>query len=290
MRKTLAHLFIPRPSNNYKAKTLHVSSLSVFILIIMISQILLSFFSKTMPGVLGIISTITAEELIDLTNKKRQENNLPELKLNPVLVEAAQQKGADMMVKNYWAHTSPDGKTPWYFFKNVSYQYLYAGENLARDFVDSSSVVSAWMNSPTHKDNLLSSRYQEIGIAVIQDTFQGQESVLVVQLFGTQIAEAAAIKTGMIDTGIRTSLDPNILAIQPQVAGLGDRLPLLGSFQVTKAMSISLTFILLAVIIIDTFIITKKKIVRLSGKGLAHLTFLGMLLIILIITQQGIIL
>jgi len=290
MRKTLAHLFIPRPSNNYKAKTLHVSSLSIFILIIMLSQILLSFIGQTIPGVLGVISTITAEEIIELTNQKRQANGLSELKLNPVLVEAAQQKGADMMAKNYWAHTSPDGKTPWYFFKNVSYQYLYAGENLARDFIDSPSVVSAWMNSPTHKDNLLSSRYQEIGIAVIQDTFQGNESVLVVQLFGTQIAGAIPEKTGMIDTGIRTSLDPDIIAMKPQVAGLGDRLPLFGSFQVTKAMSISLVFILLTVILIDVFIITKKKIVRLSGKGLAHLAFLGMLLIILIITQQGIIL
>jgi len=290
MRKTLAHLFIPRSSNNYKAKTLHVSSLSVFILIIMISQVLLSFIGQTIPGVLGVISTITAEEIIDLTNQKRQENNLPELKLNPVLVEAAQQKGADMMVKNYWAHTAPDGKAPWYFFKNVSYQYLYAGENLARDFIDSPSVVNAWMNSPTHKDNILSSRYQEIGIAVIQDTFQGSESVLVVQLFGTQMPGTAPAKTGMIDTGIRTSLDPDIIAMQPQIAGLRDRLPLLSSFQVTKAMSISLTFILLTVVLIDTFIITKKKIIRLSGKGLAHLVFLGMLLIILIITQQGIIL
>jgi len=290
MRKTLAHLFIPRPSNNYKAKTLHISSLSIFILIIMISQILLSFIGQTIPGVLGVISTITTEELIDLTNKKRQENGLSELKLNPVLVEAAQQKGADMMAKNYWAHTAPDGKTPWYFFKNANYQYLYAGENLARDFIDSPSVVSAWMNSPTHKDNILSSRYQEIGIAVIQDTFQGNESVLVVQLFGTQIPGTAPVKTSMIDTGIRTSLDPNIMTIQPKVAGLGDKLPLIGSFQVTKAISISLTFILLATIIIDTFIITKKKIIRLSGKGMAHLAFLGMLLIILIITQQGIIL
>ena len=66
-----------------------------------------------------------------------------------------------MIAKNYWAHNAPDGASPWSFFKNVGYRYLYAGENLARDFGDSASVVNAWMNSPTHRDNLLSGRYRK---------------------------------------------------------------------------------------------------------------------------------
>ncbi len=287
MIKTLSHLFTPQPSNNYKAKTLHISSLSIFLIIVMISQILISFIGKNVPGVLGIASSITAEDLIDLTNQKRQDNGLTQLEINPNLTSAAMQKAADMINKNYWAHTSPEGRTPWTFFKEVDYQYLYAGENLARDFLDPQSVINAWMKSPTHRDNILSRRYQDVGIVVVHDTFQGQPNTLLVQFFGTQICSAFH----SVDKGIQPA-EAVLAEITPGegVAGLKDKIPFLNSFQLTKAMSISLTLILLSVIIFDTIIITKKKIVRLSGKGLAHLIFLGILLILLLGIQPGLIL
>jgi len=247
-------------------------------LIIMISQILFTFLGQKLPGVLGITSTITAEELVNLTNKERQVNGLNLLTINPVLNQAAQTKAADMIANNYWAHTSPAGQTPWAFLKNVNYRYLYAGENLARDFYDSIAVVSAWMNSPTHKDNILSSRYRETGIAVVQDMFQGQETTLVVQLFGTQVGSLLPEKTGEISQSAEA-----VLAEMKST-------PLISSFQLTKSISVSLTIILLSVIIIDSLIITKKKIVRLSGKGLAHLIFLGILLVLLLGIQPGLVL
>jgi len=287
MIKTLSHLFTPQSSNNYKAKTLHISSLSIFMLIIMISQLLISVIGKAVPGVLGIASSINAGELIDLTNQKRQEYGLPELEFNEVLSLAAQQKAADMIAQNYWAHTSPKGTTPWTFFKNADYQYIYAGENLARDFLSSDSVVTAWMNSPTHKDNILSSRYQDIGIAVIHDTFQGQETTLVVQLFGTT-AGSILPQTGKVGQSAEAMLAE--INVQTKVAGLKDKLPFISSFNLTKAVSISLTLILLTVIVIDSIIITKKKIIRLSGKGLAHLVFLSILLFLLFNIQPGLIL
>ena len=287
MIKTLSHLFTPQSSNNYKAKTLHISSLSIFMLIIMISQILISFVGKNIPGVLGITSSITAEDLIELTNQQRQQHDLPQLEINPALIDAAVQKGSHMITKDYWAHTSPEGKTPWSFFNDVDYRYLYAGENLARDFLDSQSVVDAWMKSPTHKDNILSSRYQDVGIAVIHDTFQGQPTTLVIQMFGTQIGSAlpSVGKAGQPVEAVLAEITPT-----QQIAGLKNKIPLFSSFNLTKAVSISLTLILLAVIVIDSVIITKKKIVRLSGKGLAHLVFLGILLILLLGIQPGLIL
>ncbi len=246
MLKTLAHLFIPRSSNNFKAKSLHISSLSIFMLIIMASQITFSLISKSIPGVLGLASSITAEDLIDLTNQKRQENGLAELELNPLLVKAATQKATDMINKNYWSHTSPEGKTPWSFFKSVDYQYLYAGENLARDFLDSGSVIEAWMESPTHRDNILSSRYQEIGIVVINDTFQGQETTLVVQLFGTKTGDAVVATNGKVDHQAEAILAE--VNTPEEHSSLTNKLPLLNSFHLTKATSISLTIILLYLI------------------------------------------
>jgi len=277
--------------NNYKAKTLHISSLSVFMLIIMLSQIVLSLISQTIPGVLGIASSITSQELIQLTNLKRQEHDLSALSLNSTLSQIAGLKGADMIANNYWAHTSPEGKTPWSFFTQGDYRYLYAGENLARDFSDSSSVVNAWMSSSTHRDNILSTRYQEIGIAIIHDTFQGQPTTLVVQMFGTPVSAALPDKVGQIDQ-VAEIAEAVIAEVIPEqeIAGVASQLPFLSSFQLTKAMSISLTVILLATIIIDTIFITRKKIIRLSGKGLAHLLFLGILLILLLGVQPGMIL
>ncbi|MFC1627067.1 CAP domain-containing protein [Patescibacteria group bacterium] len=288
MIKTLASLFIPNQTNNHKAKTLHLSSLSIFMIIIMFSQILLSFIGNNISSVLGVSSSITAQEIVNLTNIKRQENGLSDLEISPRLVDAAALKGADMVVKNYWAHTSPDGTNPWTFFKTADYQYLYAGENLARDFLDSASVIDAWMDSPTHRENLLSSRYQDIGIAVIHDNFQGQPTTLVVQLFGTQVGDVLPLPEGTVGENAEALISE--IATTQQVAGFKDKLPLLNSFTLTKAMSISLTIILLAAIVIDTIVITKKKIIRLSGKGMAHLVFLSLLLLILLGIQPGLIL
>lgn len=271
----LSHLFWPHQSNNYKAKTLHVSSLSVLMLLVMVSQILITIFSRSVPGVLGIAASITAQELIDLTNSKRLESGLPELEFNQLLAQAAQAKAADMIAKNYWAHTSPDGLTPWVWFKNIGYKYLYAGENLARDFSDSAGVVDAWMNSPSHRENILSNRYREMGIAVVHDNFQGQPTTLVVQMFGTQVSSVGQI----------TEAAEAVLA-EARVSSL----PLIDSFSLTKAISISLTLVLLAVMVVDAFVIARKRIVRLSGKAWAHLVFLGILLLVLIGIQPGLIL
>lgn len=287
MVKLLTHLFLPHPSNNYKAKTLHISSLSTLMLLIMAGQIFMTVLGRAVPGVLGIATNITADELVNLTNAKRAEAGLPVLTLNPALSQAAQAKGADMIAKNYWAHTSPDGNTPWVWFKNAGYRYLYAGENLARDFGDSGGVVNAWMNSATHRENILSNRYREVGIAVIHDTFGGQPTTLVVQMFGTQAAAApAAVRQEAVKTvGQITEAAEAVLAELETPP-----LPLLDSFSLTKAVSLSITLVLLLVMVIDAVVITRKRIIRLSGKAWAHLVFLGILLLVIIGIQPGLIL
>jgi hypothetical protein len=312
-------LFVPHARNNYKAKALHLSSLSVFLLVIMFSQLLLTAVGRVLPGVLGIASSITAEELVNLTNNQRTAAGLAPLNLNQTLVQAAALKGGDMLAKNYWAHNSPTGATPWSFIKQAGYSYIYAGENLARDFMDTGSVVSAWMNSATHRENILSSRYQEIGIAVVHGNFQGQDTTLVVQMFGTSlsptpaVAQAQTPKNPLIaeakeevvmegDEAINESSESAVvitdqaadnLSKEDRTTVLGRiiaKLPGLNGFTLTKSVSIALTLIILMAIVIDTFIITRKRIVRLSGKGLAHLIFLVILLILLLGIQPGLIL
>jgi len=120
----------------------------------------------------------------DLTNQERANLVLPLLKRNPILDQAAQLKANDMAVNGYFAHNSPTGITPWYWFGQVGYLFTYAGENLAVHFSDSDEVVSAWMASPTHRANIVNSNYTEIGIGTARGIYQGYETVFVVQLFG----------------------------------------------------------------------------------------------------------
>jgi hypothetical protein len=122
--------------------------------------------------------------LDDLTNENRQEQNLSTLAVNPLLNKVAELKARDMAEKGYFSHVSPDGKKPWYWFKQAGYNYEYAGENLAVDFTDSQDVVAAWMNSPTHRANVLKEQYTEMETGIATGTYKGHETVFVAQAFG----------------------------------------------------------------------------------------------------------
>jgi len=146
------------------------------------------------PYVAAVISAV----LVDLANDDRTELALPELKVNPVLVAAAQAKADDMAAKSYFSHTSPEGYNSWHWFKEAGYDYHYAGENLAVNFSDSSDVQEAWMASPTHRENIVNLRYSEIGIATAVGMYKGKEAVFAVQMFGrpkTEIEGARAFVT-----------------------------------------------------------------------------------------------
>lgn len=105
----------------------------------------MSYVRTNYPSVLGTYSNISQEALLSMTNQKRQEVGLSPLNLNGSLSQAAAGKASDMFTKDYWAHVSPDGTSPWVFIKASGYNYIYAGENLARGFTTPTDVVNAWM-------------------------------------------------------------------------------------------------------------------------------------------------
>lgn len=132
------------------------------------------------PQIAAVVSSV----LVDLTNGDRAANNLGTLKVNPQLVAIAQAKANDMAAKGYFSHISPEGHDPWYWFKRGDYAFEYAGENLAVDFTDSGEVERAWMNSPSHRKNILDPNFTEIGIATAVGTYQGRTTIFVAQAFG----------------------------------------------------------------------------------------------------------
>jgi uncharacterized protein YkwD len=119
-----------------------------------------SFVSFTVTS----FAEIDFDSLIRLHNETRLKNNLNQLQINVQLIDSAQRKADGMLADNCWSHYCPDGKSPWDFFNEAGYEYVIAGENLAQGFFDNNSVFNAWMNSPTHRENILNSEFNEIGI------------------------------------------------------------------------------------------------------------------------------
>ena len=136
-------------------------------------------------GMFDSLSAIYASVLVNLTNKDRVLANVNELTVSPLLEKAAQMKANDMAKRSYFAHNTPEGKTPWYWFGEAGYKYKYAGENLAVNFTDSEEVITAWKNSRGHFLNIINPKYTEVGIATSTGVYKGREAVFVVQMFGT---------------------------------------------------------------------------------------------------------
>ena len=279
--KKLRKLFIPSSANNYRAKILHLPSLVLIIFIFLLTQTGLSLVRLGQPSVLGYSSNIAPEEIIDLTNQERVSLGLEELKMNADLNEAARRKAADMFAFDYWSHNSPTGRDPWSFFKEVSYDYLYAGENLARDFVSPEAVIAAWMTSPTHKDNLISSHYQEIGVAVVEGELEGLRTALVVQLFGTPV-KGVAQQEPQSDDQIYTPAEEESLTPVYQ-----EQTQPINPLTVTKGVAIFILGLLIGVLVVDRLVIVKKNVSRLAGDNLAHISFLLIILLTVFLFRSG---
>ena len=186
--KILAHLLYPGEHNNFHPHVTRPPFLLFATIVLFLLTIFTNTFYSTRPKILGFATSIYVEEIVNLTNKEREELGVGQLTESPILNNVAKEKAKDMFAKNYWSHTSPDGIMPWYFFQDAQYNYLYAGENLARDFYTSGAVVAAWAASPSHRDNLLSKNYKEIGVAVVNGLLDNRETTLVVQVFGTPLS------------------------------------------------------------------------------------------------------
>lgn len=143
-------------------------------------------------------SGMTSAETVNLVNEARTSQDLPELAVNEKLVKAAEAKIDDMIKNDYFAHTSPTGATPWTWFEKVGYDYKFAGENLAINFSSAEDQQAAWMNSETHKENILSPNYKEIGAAVKEETIDGKSTTITVQEFGAQNIYAATDGNGEV--------------------------------------------------------------------------------------------
>jgi len=286
---TIRHFFIPHEENNYHAHSLHTNMLSVYLFV----AVMLVFVSKNasvLSNVLGVATDISIPKLLILTNEERAKIGLPALQENPQLAAAAEKKAEDMFKKDYWSHFAPDGGSPWDFIKQSGYQYEYAGENLAKNFLFSKNVVDAWMNSPTHKENIVKKEYVEVGYAVVNGMLSGEETTLVVQMFGTPIGKTV---TQAVAPQPPIQEVPVVKTIQkPAILGQTERqgIAVNGKAFAYDINILFIAFIVLA-LILDFAFAAKLDILHVRGKHIAHLLFLGFISLgILFILKQGAIL
>lgn len=283
VKRLFSYLFIPESRNNHRAAVLHPGFISLFIAIYLLNQSVLKSLTILRPGILGYSSEITTEKVLILTNLERQKYNLPPLSYNATLALSAQAKGEDMFAKDYWAHTSPApyNQDPWVFFRQAGYEYSIAGENLAKDFYDTESMLSAWMHSPTHKDNIINTKYQEIGIAVINGVLGGVKTTLVVQHFGAPLSGTPALDPLPQNLSVQSA---PVLAVANQAKAAEK---LISPTQISKIFGLLLFGLIIIVLFVDGYLTLKNNTHRLTGSNTGHIAFLAIILLLLIFSRQG---
>lgn len=276
------HLFTPKESNNHRAKILHHTNLFLTIVFLLLTSFFVQRLKANFPSVLGVKADISAEELLLLTNKERQDRGVASLFFNEKLREAAAKKADDMFEYDYWAHNSPSGKTPWLFIKSSGYNYVYAGENLARGFSTAEDVIKAWMVSPDHRSNMLSSNYQDVGFAVKIGELNGEETVLIVEELGNLSMPIARNKTTEVATASdTTSAFKNVASINKQ--------PFINSISFSSNINMIIVLIFISVLLLDMIIGEKKKIMRFVGHNGDHILYLILILALVGILGKGVI-
>ena len=216
MKKILNRLhehFIPSERNAFQPHFLRLKIAAGILGVVLLLEAIYLAASFVIIPRSDYLAAIFASVLIEQTNEERVADDLNGLVVNDTLVKVAQMKADDMAAKGYFAHNSPDGKTPWYWFKEAGYDYAAAGENLAVNFTDSKDVTNAWMHSPTHRANILNGNYTEIGIATAQGVYKGRNVIFVVQEFGrpaliaretSKATTAKDVFEAAVDSSVRT--------------------------------------------------------------------------------------
>lgn len=293
------HLFIPNPKNNHRSKILHNTSLLILIFAFALVSSFGIIVNKSHPEVLGITYQISDQELLNLVNSERVQKGLSALTLNTQLSNAARQKAAHMFANNYWAHFAPDGTSPWDFIRGQGYNYSYAGENLARGFTTSYDTVKAWMASPTHKANILSAQFKDVGFAISEGRLQGEDTVLIVQMFGALSNPAIADAKTLAPIEITKKEETAVPGVQGAAGSQqvkdnatlsNNKLtvnPIIDLIFGTRAVVFIILSVLLIALILDLIIVEKKKIPRSVGNNIDHIILITLFIVFLFMAKLG---
>lgn len=187
MKRTLKKYFIPHRENNYHPHILHTKRVVFYSLVFALFKAIIVGFVLLIPNQVFVSPDILAIEerrLIDLTNEYRAEENYEKLVISEKLMFSAHNKAGDMSAQGYFSHDGPQ-KDLSVWLNDAGYKFSVAGENLAVGFIDSDTLFNAWIESPTHRANILDKDFKEMGVGLSGGERDGQPVVYVAQHFGS---------------------------------------------------------------------------------------------------------
>lgn len=189
VKQVTKQLVIPSASNDFRPFLIRRYGLALLLVVMLALQAGYNYFYN--GQVLGRRADITKVQLLADTNEEREKYGQQPLVHNEQLAQAAYLKAQDMLAKQYWSHDAPDGSRPWKWINEAGYNYAEAGENLARGFNSTPAIISAWMNSPTHRENILKADFTEVGFAVVDGVMMDKNTTLIVAMYAIPAVSAS---------------------------------------------------------------------------------------------------
>ncbi|MGY4893099.1 MAG: CAP domain-containing protein [Candidatus Saccharimonadota bacterium] len=217
VRHHAKRILVPHKVNDYRPHLIRAHGIIAVLVVALLAQLLYGYAATGKVEVLSRVSSIQTTDLLIDTNDEREAEGLADLQLNDSLSRAALLKAQDMFEAQYWAHVSPSGVEPWKWFGDVGYTYSVAGENLAKNYPTSQATVDAWMNSETHRANILNGSFKEVGFAVLDGYLNDENTTLVVALYAAPAAATVQPGTSRAAGASGDSAETSFLA--PVVLG-----------------------------------------------------------------------
>lgn len=85
----------------------------------------------------------------------------------PAMAEVARAHSADMVARGFFAHTNPDGQTPFDRMHDAGIDYSRAAENIAYGYGTAEAILHGWLNSPPHRENIENCELTEHGVGKV---------------------------------------------------------------------------------------------------------------------------
>lgn len=208
MKKIVKKYFIPHAGNNYHPHILHAKRALFYSALFVSMKLIAVLVVLSLPLRVFVMPDVLAQEqkqIVALTNVMRTDLGVNELIVRPMLEKSAQAKADDMVVNEYFSHTSPEGLTVREFLRQAGYRYSTAGENLAMGFSTAEQVIEAWKNSPTHYANLIDKDFIDLGVGLSGGVYAGEPVVYVAQHFASPSALTAVTVATKNNTAVATT-------------------------------------------------------------------------------------
>ena len=126
------------------------------------------------------------EALASELNQTREQHNRKALAYNAKLQTSACYKADEILSNDNFNHDNADGTKTWVHFDKAGYTGTALGENLAKGYSSDTAMIQAWLDSPSHRANLLSSDYTEQGVCKKSGTLNGKDATITVAHYGAR--------------------------------------------------------------------------------------------------------